>query len=122
MINEGTSAAVSFTADEGATAVALGSGDVPVLGTPKIVALVEAAAVAALAGALPDGATSVGTNIAVDHLAPTRIGGTVVAEATITAVDDRRVSFAVRVTEGDAVVARGTHVRFVVDRKRFLGG
>jgi len=121
MINEGTSAAVSFTTDETATAIALGSGDVPVLATPKIVALAEEAAVAALAGSLPEGTTSVGTAIAVDHLAPTRIGGTVVANATITAVDDRRVSFAVRVTEGDAVVARGTHVRFIVDRERFLG-
>lgn len=91
------------------------------LATPKIVALAEAAAVAALAGSLPEGATSVGTSVAIDHVAPTRIGGTVVANATITAVDDRRVSFAVRVTEGDAVVARGTHVRFIVDRERFLG-
>ena len=120
MINEGTSAAVTFTADESTTAIALGSGDVPVLGTPKVVALAEEAAVAALAGSLPDGSTSVGTSVVLDHLAPTKVGGTVVAEATITAVDGRRISFAVKVTEGEAIVARGTHVRFVVDRKRFL--
>lgn len=122
MITEGTTASVSFTADDEATAIALGSGDVPVLGTPKLVALVEQAAVAALAGALPDGTTSVGTHVDVHHLAPTRVGSTVVADATITAVDDRRISFAVRVTEEGDVVARGTHVRFVVDRQRFLEG
>ena len=122
MITEGTTASVSFTADDSSTAIALGSGDVPVLGTPTLVALVEQAAVAALAGALPEGATSVGTHVDVHHLAPTRVGASVVADATITAVDDRRVSFAVRVSEEGSVVARGTHVRFVVDRKRFLEG
>lgn len=120
MINEGTTAAVTFTADEETTAIALGSGDVPVLGTPKLVALVEEASVAALAGSLPEGSTSVGTSVVLDHLAPTAVGGVVVAASTITAVDGRRISFAAKVTEGETVVARGTHVRFVVDRTRFL--
>ena len=70
MIAEGTSAAISFTVDEGSTAIALGSGDVPVLGTPKVIALVEEAAVAALAGSLSADDTTVGTSVTVDHLAP----------------------------------------------------
>jgi predicted thioesterase len=120
MITEGTSASVTFTVDESSTAIALGSGDVPALGTPKVVALVEEAAVAALAGSLPDGTTSVGTSVTIDHLAPTAVGGTVLAEATITQLEGRRVVFAVKLTEGDTLVARGTHIRFVVDRAAFL--
>ena len=120
MINEGTSASVSFTVDESATAIALGSGDIPVLGTPKVVALCEEAALAAIAGGLPEGMTTVGTSVTVDHLAPTAIGFTVVAQATVTHVDGRRLVFAVDVRQGDDVVARGTHVRFIVDRGAFL--
>ena len=92
------------------------------LGTPKVVALIEEAAVASLAGGLPEGATSVGTSVTIDHLAPTRVGSTVVAEATVTQVEGRRLRFGVKVSEGDAVVARGTHIRFVVDRASFLEG
>ncbi len=122
MIEPGTSASISFVADDASTAIALGSGDVAVLGTPKVVALVEEAAVAALAGRLPEGATSVGTHVSVDHLAPTAVGSQVVATATVTAVDGRSVSFTVTVTEGDEVVARGRHTRVVVDRSRFEAG
>lgn len=121
MIIEGTSATISFTVDDASTAVALGSGDVPVLGTPKVVALVEQAAVAALAGSLTGGESTVGTNVNVDHLAPTKVGATVKAAAIVTAVEGSKVVFAVRVTEDGTAVARGTHTRFVVDRKQFLG-
>lgn len=121
MLSEGRSASISFTVDEGATARALGSGDVAVLGTPKVVALVEEAAVAAVAGSLPEGRTTVGTNVTLDHLRPSHVGATVVANAVLTAVDGKRLSFAVKLTEGEAVAARGTHTRFVVDRKGFGG-
>ena len=120
MLTEGTTAAISFVVDDDATARALGSGDVPVLGTPKVVALAEQAAVAALSGSLPEGATSVGTSVTIDHLAPTAVGATVHAEATVTHVDGRRIVFSVKVAEGEDVVARGTHIRFVVDRASFL--
>ncbi len=119
MISEGTSASVATTVTDHDTAIALGSGDVAVLGTPRLAALCEEAAVAVLAGALADGLTSVGTNVNVDHLAATSVGGTVAATATITAVDGKRIAFALLVKEGGTVVARGTHTRLVVDRKRF---
>jgi predicted thioesterase len=99
MISEGTSATLSFTVDEASTAIALGSGDVPVLGTPKVVALVEEAAVAALAGSLGAGETTVGSNVNVDHLAPSLVGATVKAAAIVTAVEGRKIVFSVRVTE-----------------------
>jgi predicted thioesterase len=121
MTGIGATASTSFIVDEASTAIALGSGDVPVLGTPKVVALVEAAAVAAIAGMLEEGQTSVGTNVTLDHLAPTPVGGSVLATATVTSVDRRTIRFDVDVTEDGRTVARGTHVRAVVDRSRFLG-
>ena len=120
-IEIGTTAAVRLVVGEADTAIALGSGDVPVLGTPRIVALMEQAAVAALAGTLDEGATSVGTRIAVDHLAASLVGAAIVATAEIVGIDGRSVSFRLMVHEGDQLVASGDHVRFVVDRERFLG-
>ena len=119
MIEPGLSAAISFITDETSTAIALGSGDVAVLGTPKVVALIEEAAVAALAGQLPNGSTTVGTHIAVDHLKATALGSSVVATATVSAVEGRAISITATVTEGDTVVARATHTRFIVDRRTF---
>jgi fluoroacetyl-CoA thioesterase len=113
-------ATVELRVGEADTAVALGSGDVPVLGTPRVLALMEAATVAAAAGALPAGATSVGTRVELEHLAATPIGATVVAEALLSTVDGRRLEFAVTVREGDTVVARGRVERMAVDRARFL--
>jgi len=120
MIDVGATGEISFVVDEFTTAVALGSGDIPVLGTPKVVALCEEAAVAAITRSLAAGATTVGTNIALDHLAATAVGRSVVASAVVVAVDRRRLEFKVSVSEGDRVVARGTHKRFIVDRDRFL--
>jgi predicted thioesterase len=120
MIDMGATADIRFAVDESSTAVALGSGDMLVLGTPKVVALCEEAAVAAIAGSLDAGTTTVGTKISLEHLAPTAVGGSVVASASLVAVDRRRLEFNVSVSEGDRVVARGTHTRFVVDRDRFL--
>jgi predicted thioesterase len=120
-IEVGTSATVHLVVGDVDTAIALGSGDVPVLGTPRIVALMEQAAVAALAGTLDEGATSVGTRIAVDHLAASLVGAAVTATAEVVGLDGRAVSFRLTVQEGDRQVATGDHVRFVVDRERFLG-
>ena len=120
MIEPGNSATIAFTTDESATAAALGSGDLPVLATPKVVALVEEAAVAAIAQHLPADATSVGSRIELDHLAPTPIGGTVAATATVVSVKGRRIEFEALVTEGGKLVASAAHVRFIVTRDRFM--
>ncbi len=121
-IEVGTTATVRLVVGDADTAIALGSGDVPVLGTPRIVALMEQAAVAALAGSLDEGATSVGTRIAVDHLAASAVGVAIAATAEVVGIDGRSVSFRLTVREGDRSVASGDHIRFVVDRERFLGG
>jgi fluoroacetyl-CoA thioesterase len=120
-IDVGTSATVRLVVGDADTAIALGSGDVRVLGTPRIVALMEQAAVSALAGTLDDGATSVGTRIAVDHLAASPVGAVVTATAEIVGLNGRAVSFRLVVYEEDRQVATGDHVRFVVDRERFVG-
>lgn len=112
----GTCTKVVASAD---TAVAMGSGDVPVLATPRVVAWMEAAAVAALHG-LPDHLTSVGIHVSVDHSAPTLDGVTVRALAEVRAVDGRTVEFDVRAFDGEKVIAGGTHTRVIVDRDRFL--
>ena len=101
------------------TAVALGSGDVEVLATPRALALAEAATVAAVQASLPAEQTTVGVRVELDHLRPTAVGGHVRADAELVAVDGRRLTFAVRVVEGEHDVARGTVVRTVVDRARF---
>lgn len=116
----GASGSAHLVVGEEDTAVALSSGDVPVLGTPRIVALLEQAAVAAVAADLADGTTSVGTQIAVDHVAASFVGARVEATAEVVEVDGRTVAFRVSARDGDRTVATGHHLRIVVDRSRFL--
>jgi predicted thioesterase len=110
----------SFTVTEADTAAAQGSGDVPVLATPRLIGLFEAAAVAALDGKLPDDMTSVGVSVSVDHMAPSAIGSKVSARAVLDAVDDAALEFALEAFDGDTMVGMGTHTRVVVERERFL--
>ncbi len=119
-LSAGLSAAVELIVTDADTATAVGSGDVPVLATPRVVALVEAATVAAVAPHLDRASTTVGTRVELDHHAPTLIGATVVAEARLSTVDGRKLSFEVVLREGTAVTAQGRVDRVVVDRERFL--
>jgi predicted thioesterase len=116
----GTTGSADLIVGEEDTAIALGSGDVPVLGTPRIIALLEEAAVAALDGDLAEGITSVGAHVAVDHEAASFVGAAVTAVAEVVAVDDRTVEFRLVAREGSRTVAKGNHTRVLVDRERFL--
>lgn len=102
------------------TAQALGSGLVAVFATPALVALLERAAVNALAGALPPGSTSVGTRVDVRHTAATPVGMMVSATATLVEVDGRRLRFEVVACDDAESIAAGEHERVVVDEQRFL--
>lgn len=102
------------------TAASLGSGDLPVLGTPRVVALCEQASCAALDGSLGPGHTSVGVKVEISHVAACGHGAQVRAEAQLTAADGRRLRFAARVMHGERVIATATIDRVVVDRARFL--
>lgn len=116
----GLAARVQLTVTDADTAQALGSGDVPVLGTPRVLALAEAATVVATATRMPAGMTTVGTRVELDHRTPTPVGRTVVAEARLAKVDGRRLLFEVTVRDGDTVVADGRVERVLLDRHRFL--
>jgi fluoroacetyl-CoA thioesterase len=105
---------------EALTATALGSGDVPVYGTPAMVALLEAAALDALRGHLGPDETTVGTRLDVAHLAATPVGAAVRAEATLTAVEGRTLTFAVVAFDAQEKIGEGAHHRAVISRPRFL--
>lgn len=119
-LTPGLTAQVELTVTDADTAQAMGSGDVPVLGTPRVLALAEAATVAATASRLPPGSTTVGTRVELEHTAPSPVGATVVASVTLAKVDGRRLLFEVRVTAGDRPVAEGRVERALVDRHQFL--
>lgn len=116
----GLTATVRLEVADADTAVALRSGDVGVLGTPRVVALAEEAAVQALAGTLAAGQTTVGYRVQLDHLAPTVPGTTVEAEATLEAIEGRRLTFRVSVTDAHGLVAAGRITRVAVERDRFM--
>lgn len=107
--------------DNANTALALGSGDVPVFGTPALVALMEQAAVAALAGGVEPGETTVGTWLEVAHLAATPVGAAVRAEAELVAVEGRKLVFALVAYDDRQKIGEGRHQRMRVARDRFLG-
>ena len=121
-LTPGLTARVQLTVTDADTAQAIGSGDVPVLATPRVLALAEAATVAATAVRLSSGGTTVGVRAEIDHTAPSPVGATVLAEATLAKVDGRRLLFEVRVTAGERAVAEVRVERVVVDRQRFLEG
>jgi predicted thioesterase len=105
---------------EADTARALGSGSVEVLGTPRLVALLEEATVNAVDRFLDEGSTSVGMRVQVDHLHPTPVGAEVVAEAYLDKIDGRRITFTVTASDSGGLVAAGKVTRVVVDVNRFM--
>ncbi len=116
----GLSARIELQVTDDDTAESFRSGSVPVLATPRLVALCEEACCQALAGHLPEACTSVAKRIQFDHLVPVGVGGTVWAEATLDRVEGRRLVFTLSVSESGGLVAAGRHIRVVVDRERFL--
>lgn len=121
MPGTGAIAAVTHEVGEADTAEALGSGDLPVLGTPRLVAWAEQATCAAIAEELDASTTSVGTELRIEHLQPSPLRAAVVVRAELTHVDGRQLRFEVTAEHEDGrVVARGEVTRAVVDRDRFL--
>jgi fluoroacetyl-CoA thioesterase len=118
----GQSASLQFEVTGADTAAALGSGDLPVLGTPRLLAWCETATCAALAGSLDAASTSVGTRVSVEHLVASPVGERVCVEATVVYVDGRLVRFSVAASHlaDGRVVGSGEVTRVVVDRERFL--
>jgi fluoroacetyl-CoA thioesterase len=116
----GLSASQEHVVSDDDTAAALGSGALPVLGTPRLLAWAEAATCAAIDAVLDEGRTSVGTRISLEHLAPSAVGVTVVVGASVAHVDGRLVRFSVEARQDGRLVGAGEVTRVVVDAERFL--
>lgn len=120
-VEKGLTATLTRTVGEDDTALAVGSGSLRVLATPRVLAWCEEATCEAIAPAIEGGATSVGTRVRLDHLAASPVGSTVSVVATVTAVEGRMVSFEVVTTDSDGrLLAEGEVRRVVVDTERFL--
>lgn len=120
MLEKGLKATSQVVVSESLTARAMGSGDMEVFATPAMVALMENAAMRAVAEALPEGATTVGSEMNCSHIKPSKLGAKISATAVLTALEGRKLTFTVGATDEAGIIGEGVHVRFVVDRERFL--
>ena len=120
MITEGLQHTSQLTVTEAVTAITMGSGDMPVLATPAMMALMENAAMLAVADHLPEGSTTVGGHMASSHLKPSKLGDIVTAAATVTRVEGKKIEFKVEARCGDTLLGEGTHLRFIVERNKFM--
>ena len=120
MIEIGTKHTSTTVVDHTNVASAVGSGGLDVFATPSMVALMEHAAMTAVAPFLAEGDTTVGGHIATSHTAPSPIGATIEAEAVVTAVEGRKIEFEVEARCGGQVIGKGTHLRFVVNAAKFM--
>ena len=105
---------------DGNTADYIGSGDMAVLATPAMVALMENAAMMPVAPHLAEGETTVGSMISTSHLKPSKVGATILASAELVEVDGRKLSFKIAAYDGETLIGEGEHIRFIVNREKFL--
>ena len=119
-LRTGLSARVELKVTEADTAESLRTGAVPVLATPRLIALCEEASCKAIEGHLAANSTSVAKRLQFDHLVPVGIDGKVWAEATLDRIEGRRMVFTLSVSESAGLVAAGKLIRVVVDRETFL--
>jgi predicted thioesterase len=120
MIETGLKYTSEMTVTEDVTAMVIGSGDMPVLATPMMMALMENAAMLAVKDKLPEGQTTVGGHIESSHLKPSKIGDVVRAEAEVTKVEGKKIEFRVSGYSDKTLLGEGTHLRFIVDREKFM--
>ena len=118
----GLNAVVELVVTEADTAIALRSGDVPVIGTPRLLALFEEATMQAMAGHLPEGQSTVGMRVQVEHISPTGVGGTIRAEATLDKIEGRRLAFTVSACDQSGLIGAGKITRVLIDVERFMSG
>ena len=131
MIEIGLKYTSELTVTDAVTAITVGSGDMPVLATPMMMALMENAAMLAVKDELPDGFTTIGGYIESSHLKPSKIGDVVKATAEVTKVDGKKIEFKVSAYSGErqrvgdgmsgmTLLGEGTHLRFIVDKIKFM--
>ncbi len=119
-ITVGMKGEVSTLVEREDTAKEVGSGDLLVYATPCMVALMEGAACEAIAAALPETQTTVGTALNIEHISATPVGLEVRAEATVTAVEGKVITFEVSAFDEAGKIGKGTHKRVIVNSQKFL--
>ena len=120
MIKIGLTHTSEMVVTEATTAKNMGSGDMLVLATPAMIALMENAAMLAVANELEAVYTTVGGYLSCSHLRPTKIGDTVSATAVVTKVECKKIEFHVEAHCKNQLLGEGSHLRFIVDRNKFL--
>lgn len=120
MLKEGLTYTSKVTVAPANCASAVGSGGLDVFATPSMVALMENAAMNAVAPFLPEGSTTVGVEINTTHIKPSALGAVIEATATLTAIEGRKLLFDVEARDAIGTIGKGTHVRFIVDIERFM--
>lgn len=120
MLQTGLTYKSAMVVEPATTAEYIGSGDMAVLATPALAALMENAAMMAVAAELPEGSTTVGTRLELSHTKASAVGAAVCAEAVLTGIDGRRLTFSVEARDANGTIGTCTHERVVVDRQRFL--
>ena len=120
MLEKGLSAQSRTTVTNENTAAARGSGDLRVFATPSMVALMENAAMTAAAAALPAGSTTVGAEMNVTHIKPSGLGAEITATAVLAEVEGRKLTFNVGARDDGGMIGEGVHIRYVVDREKFM--
>ncbi|MFN8052525.1 MAG: hotdog domain-containing protein [Acidimicrobiales bacterium] len=120
MLDTGLEATIELLIEEADTALAMGSGDVPVLATPRMIALCEQATMSALVGHVEEGYTTVGLSVQVDHLRPTAVGHRIWAEAHLDKIEGRRLCFSVSAKDDRGLIGAGRVTRVVVEVEHFM--
>lgn len=110
---------ITVTIDK--TATAFGSGTVEVFATPAMIALMEQTAMESIAGFLPAGFVTVGTEVNVKHIKATRTGESVVCCSKLIQIDGKKVVFEVEAFDKSGLIGKGTHKRYIVDKQMFIG-
>ena len=101
-------------------AAMMGSGDLHVFATPAMVALMENAAMLAVAPHLPEGSTTVGAMMNTSHVKPSPVDEMIQATAVLTEVEGRKLTFSIKAEDSKGVIGEATHVRYIVDREKFM--
>lgn len=120
MLKEGLTYESKTTVNEDNLACTVGSGDMKVFATPAMVALMENASMRAVADYLPEGSSTVGAAMNTTHTKPSGLGQTIHATATLIEIDRRKLTFRVVAKDEEGNIGEGTHIRFIVDREKFL--
>lgn len=119
-MNIGLSHTSSLVVEDRHLALSVGSGDLPVIGTPVMLSLMENAAMLAVSPELGDDESTVGSMITSSHVRPTAPGDTITATATLEAVEGRKLTFRVEAHDSKGVIGEGSHVRYIINKTKFL--